>query len=68
MSFFGKTKIDINTQEQYFRSIIDQSVTGLFSVNEKGRVIHVNPAATSLTGINNYHHINTLAAFDKKVT
>jgi hypothetical protein len=30
---FKKTKIDINTQEQYFRSVIDQSATGLFSVN-----------------------------------
>jgi nitrogen fixation/metabolism regulation signal transduction histidine kinase len=64
---FKKTKIDINTQEQYFRSVIDQSATGLFSVNEKGRVVNVNPAATKLTKLNNYHHINALSAIDKKL-
>jgi nitrogen fixation/metabolism regulation signal transduction histidine kinase len=61
---FKKTKIDINTQEQYFRSVIDQSATGLFSVNENGRVININPAATSLTQISAYHHVNTLLAID----
>jgi nitrogen fixation/metabolism regulation signal transduction histidine kinase len=61
---FKKTKIDINTQEQYFRSVIDQSATGLFSVNEMGRVININPAATTLTQISAYHHVNTLLAID----
>jgi nitrogen fixation/metabolism regulation signal transduction histidine kinase len=62
---FKKTKIDINTQEQYFRSVIDQSATGLFSVNEKGRVININPAATKLTQISAYHHVNSLLAIDE---
>jgi nitrogen fixation/metabolism regulation signal transduction histidine kinase len=62
---FKKTKIDINTQEQYFRSVIDQSATGLFSVNENGRVININPAATRLTQISAYHHVNTLLAIDE---
>ncbi|HZK08960.1 MAG TPA: ATP-binding protein [Bacteroidales bacterium] len=62
---FKKTKIDINSQEQYFRSVIDQSATGLFSVNEKGRVININPAATRLTQISAYHHVNTLLAIDE---
>jgi nitrogen fixation/metabolism regulation signal transduction histidine kinase len=64
---FRKTKIDIGTQEQYFRSVIDQSATGLFSVNEKGRVININPAATKLTKLNNYHHVNALLAIDKEL-
>ena len=34
---FRKTKMDISTQEAYYRSIIDQSATGLFSVSETGR-------------------------------
>ncbi len=62
---FRKTKMDIGTQEQYFRSIIDQSATGLFSVNENGRVININPAATKLTKLNNNNHINALLAIDK---
>jgi len=64
---FRKTKTDISTQEQYFRSVIDQSATGLFSVNEKGRVININPAATKLTRLNNHHHVNALLAIDKKL-
>ena len=64
---FKKTKIDISTQEQYFRSVIDQSATGLFSVNEKGRVININPAATRLTRLNNYQHVNALLAIDKEL-
>lgn len=62
---FRKTKIDIGTQEQYFRSIIDQSATGLFSVNESGRVININPAATKFTKLNNNNHVNALMAIGK---
>jgi len=62
---FKKTKIEINTQKQYFRSVIDQSATGLFSVNEKGRVININPAATKLTQLNAFHHVNLLKTIDE---
>ncbi len=62
---FRQTKLEINTQEQYYRSIISQSTTGLFSINDKGRVININPAAVKLTKLNNYHHINVLIAIDK---
>ena len=43
------------------KSIINQSATGLLSVNEQGRVININPAAEKLTGLIAFHHINTLA-------
>jgi len=61
---FKQTKKDINAQEYYFRSIINQSATGLFSINEKGRVININPAAEKLTKLNNYHHVNILKSID----
>ena len=64
---FRKTKIDISTQEQYFRSVIDQSATGLFSVNENGRVVNINPAAGKLTKLNNYHHVNALLVVDEEL-
>ena len=64
---FRQIKIDISAQEQYFRSVIDQSATGLFSVNPGGRIININPAATNLTGLNEYHHINSLNTIDKKL-
>ncbi len=57
---FKQTKVEINTQEQYYRSIINQSATGLFSVNGQGRITITNPAAEKLTGIIPYHHINSL--------
>ncbi|KPL14472.1 MAG: hypothetical protein AMS26_10615 [Bacteroides sp. SM23_62] len=58
---FRKTKIEIGTQEQYYLSIINQSATGLFSVNEQGRIININPAAEKLTGLIAFHHVNTLS-------
>ena len=62
---FRQTKTEINTREQYFRLVINQSTTGLFSVNESGRIININPEATKLVNLNEYHHINTLKAVDK---
>lgn len=62
---FRQTKTEINTREQYFRMVINQSITGLFSVNEKGRVININPEAVKLVNLNEYHHINALSAVDK---
>jgi len=61
---FKQTKVEISTQEQYFRSIINQSATGLFSINKNGRIININPAAMKLTGLKDQYHINVLAAID----
>ena len=61
---FKQSKIEINTQEQYFKSVINKSATGLFSINEKGRVVNINPEATKLTGLQDYHHVNSLSAID----
>lgn len=61
---FKQSKIEISTQEQYFRSVINKSATGLFSVNEKGRVVNINPEATRLTNLLDYHHVNSLSKID----
>lgn len=61
---FKQTKIKISTQEQYFRSVINQSATGLFSINKNKRVININPAAIKLTGLQENHHINVLTGID----
>lgn len=63
-NLFKQTKIDISTQEQHYRSVINQSATGLFSINEKGRVININPAAIKLTNLQEYHHVNALKNID----
>jgi len=58
--FFKQTKIDMAAKELYFKQIINQSATGLFSVNEHNRIVHINPAAMQLTGLHEQHHINSL--------
>lgn len=67
-NLFKKTKIEISTQEQYYRSVINQSATGLFSINEKGRVIDINPAAVMLTNLHEYHHVNALTKIDNALS
>ena len=62
---FHQTKMEITTQEQYFKSVINQSATGLFSVNENGRIINLNPAAEKLCNIREYFHINFLQNIDE---
>ncbi len=64
---FLKAKIEISTQEHHYRSVINQSATGLFSVNENGRIININPAATKLTGLQEFHHINILKKIDSSL-
>jgi len=64
---FRNTKIEIGTQEKYYLSIIKQSATGLFSVNEQGRIININPAAEKLTGLIVFQHVNTLTRISHKL-
>ncbi len=64
---FRKTQIDISVQEQVYLSIIKESATGLFSVNEAGRIIHINPAAEQLTGIIEFHHLSSLERINKAI-
>lgn len=62
---FKNAKIEISTQEQYFKKVIKQSATGLFSINAHNRIININPSATKLTGLYEFHHINALLKLDK---
>ena len=62
---FKKTKLDIRTQEQYYLRVIKQSATGLFSIDNKGRVVNINPAAIKLTDLQEHHHIKSLNAINQ---
>ncbi|PLX19798.1 MAG: hypothetical protein C0599_10360 [Salinivirgaceae bacterium] len=64
---FKQIKVKVSSQEQYYNTIINQSATGLFSINESGRVIHINPSATKLIEIQEYQSINALAKIDKSL-
>lgn len=61
---FKSAKIEINTQEQYFKKVIKQSATGLFSINGNNRIININSAATKLTQLYEFHHVNTFRHID----
>lgn len=61
---FQQTKANINSKEEYFKTVLNKSATGLFSINGKGRVNNINPSATKLTGLQEYYHINTLSEID----
>jgi nitrogen fixation/metabolism regulation signal transduction histidine kinase len=63
-NLFIETKNDIRGQEQYYLSIINQSATGLFSINQKERVININPSAQKLTNLQDQQHLNSLIAID----
>lgn len=62
---FKEAKIEISTQEQYFKKVIKQSATGLFSINGNSRIININPAAMKLTQLYEFHHINSLRNIDE---
>ncbi len=64
---FRKSNMKIGAQEKYYLSIINQSATGLFSVNDQGRIININPAAEKLTGLIAFHHINTLSRISESL-
>lgn len=63
-NLFKQTKIEISTQEQYFKKVIKQSATGLFSINGNNRAMNINPAAVKLTQLYDHHHINSLKSID----
>jgi len=64
---FLRKNIAIGAQEQYYLSIIRQSATGLFSVNEEGRIININPSAEKLTGMIAFQHVNTLGRINESL-
>jgi nitrogen fixation/metabolism regulation signal transduction histidine kinase len=62
---FHQTKASINSKEEYFKTVLNKSSTGLFSINEKGRVNNINPAATKLTGLQENYHVNILSEINE---
>lgn len=66
-TLFKQIKIEIATKEQYFKTIINKSATGLFSINSKGRIENINPAAQKLLDVQEYQHVNSLNKVDKQL-
>ncbi len=55
-----KAKKEVAIQEQYFKKIINQASTGLFSINQHHRIVNINPVAMELTDLYEQQHVNSL--------
>ncbi len=61
-----QTKIENQQQEQYFRTLLEHSATGILTVNEKGFIMHANSAIKKIIGADVLTHVNQLERIDKK--
>ena len=54
-------------QEQYFQALIGHAATGMFTFNAKGFILHSNPQARQLLGLEPFTHISQLEAIDQRL-
>ncbi len=60
-------KFDLQEQEQYFKTILEQVSIGVISFNEHGNIFLSNSAARHLLNREQLTHINQLMQVDKKL-
>ena len=60
-------KIELQKQEQYFKTILEHVSIGIITFNEQGNIFLSNTAARSLLNCNPLTHINQLQRVDKKL-
>ena len=62
-----KVKINNQTQEKYYHTILEQAAIGILTLNEKGHIILANCTAKSLLNYENLTHIEQLKKIDQKL-
>lgn len=55
---------NLQKQEQYYQALIEQTATGIFTVNNKGFILNSNQQARQLIGLNPFTHISQLESLD----
>lgn len=60
-------KFELQEQEQYFKTILEQVSIGIISFSEKGNIYLSNTAARSLLGHEHLTHIDQIAPIDRKL-
>ena len=60
-------KFELQEQEQYFKTILEQVSIGIISFNEKGNIYLSNTAARTLLGHEHLTHIEQVAQIDRKL-
>lgn len=56
---------NLQKQEQYFQALIEQTATGIFTVNNKGFILNSNQQARQLIGLDPLTHISQLESLDR---
>ena len=62
-----KIKFDLQEQEQYFKTILENVSIGILTHNEKGNIFLSNAAAKKLLGREHLTHINQVNQIDRKL-
>lgn len=57
-------KMNAREQEKYFELLLDNVITGIVTVNEKGAVVHCNNKALDLMGLSVLTHISQIQKVD----
>lgn len=60
-------KLSAREQEKYFELLLDNVITGVVTVNDKGVVIHCNNKALELMGLNVLTHISQIKRVDENL-
>lgn len=60
-------KFDLQEQEQYFKTILENVSIGILTHNEKGIIFLANSAAKNLLGREHLTHINQINQIDRKL-
>ena len=60
-------KFDLQEQEQYFKTILENVSIGILTHNEKGNIYLANAAAKKLLGHEHLTHINQINQVDRKL-
>jgi two-component system nitrogen regulation sensor histidine kinase NtrY len=62
-----KIKFELQEQEHYFKTILEQVSIGIITFNEKGNIFLANTSARNLLNHEHLTHINQISRVDKKL-
>lgn len=62
-----KVKIENQTQEQYFHTILDQAAIGILTINDKGHILFANSTVKKILNYETLTHVQQLKKIDDKL-
>ncbi len=64
---FAQARMESETNEQFYRSLISHARTGLMAVNEEGRILEINPALENMFASYTLSEINDFSRIDPRI-